>query len=147
MPQWRLELAGIVPQQARAPLSAEDRGRLPAARPPNPEAHDLYLRGRRHYHKWSVPEFEKAANCFHLATALDPNHAQAYLGLAKTLGWQWTLGVWPPKESFPKFTAALQEALAMDGSIPEAHHVQAFAAWYFYCNWAAAEKNSRTRCD
>lgn len=140
MLELRRELAHTVARQVRAALPVEDRIRLSAARPLNPEAYDLYLKGQYHYYKWSVPEFEKAVNYFERAIAVDPNYAQAYLGLAKTYGWQWMVGVLPPKEAFPKFNAALGKALAIDDMLPEAHYVQAVAAWYFYWNWAEAEK-------
>lgn len=134
------ELARTVARQVRAALPPEDRARLSAARPLNPEAHELYLKGQYHYYKWSVPEFVKAVNYFERAIEVDPNYPQAYLGLAKTYGWQWIIGVLPPREAFPKFTAALKKALEIDASLPEAHYVQAVAAWYFYWNWGQAEK-------
>ena len=140
MLELRRELARVVARQVRAALPAEDRTPAPAGRPLNPGADDLYLKGQYHYYKWSVPEFEKAVNYFERAIAVDPNYPQAYLGLAKAYGWQWIMGVLPPKEAFPKFNTALQKALSIDDSVPEAHYVQAVAAWYFYWNWAEAER-------
>lgn len=134
------ELARTVARQVRAALPAEDRARLSAARPLKPEAHEFYLKGQHHYYKWSPPEFVKALNYFERAIEADPDYAQAYLGLAKTYGWQWMMGVLPPKDAYPKFSAALKKALAIDDTLPEAHYVQAVAAWYFYWNWAEAEK-------
>lgn len=91
MLELRRELARIVARQVRAALPLEDGTWLSAARPLNPEAYDLCLKGQYHYYKWSVPEFEKAVNYFERAIAVDPNYAQAYLGLAKTYGWQWMM--------------------------------------------------------
>lgn len=143
MLELRREMARLVARQIRTALPAEDSTQRAAARPLNPEAYDLYLKGQYHYYRWSVPEFEKAVNYFERAIAVDPNFAEAYLGLAKTYGWQWIMGVLPLREAYPKFTAAMQKALAIDGNVPEAHYVKAAAAYYFYWNWAEAEKEFR----
>jgi TolB-like protein/DNA-binding winged helix-turn-helix (wHTH) protein len=133
------ELARTVAREIRAALPPQEQVRLSRSRPLNPEAHELYLKGQYHYHKWSKKEFEKAVTYFERAIAVDPNFAQAYLGLAKTYGWQWILGALPPKEAYPKFSAALKRALEIDDTLPEAHYVLAVSAWYFYWNWAQAE--------
>lgn len=143
MLELRREMARVVARQVRAVLPAEDSTRLVAARPLNPEAYDLYLKGQYHYYKWSVPEFEKAVNYFERAITVDPNFVEAYLGLAKTYGWQWIMGVLPPKEAYPKFSSVMQKALAINSDVPEAHYVQAVAAYYFFWNWDEAEREFR----
>jgi len=137
------ELARTVARQVRVNLSPEDQERLARARRVNPEAHELYLKGQHHYYKWRAPEFEKAIVYFQRAAEVDPDYSLAYLGLAKTYGWQWMLGAIAPNEAYPKFRAALERALAIDSTLPEAHYVQAVAAWYFYWNWDQAEKEFR----
>lgn len=134
------ELARTVARQVRINLSPEDQQRLSKARPVNPEAHELYLKGQYHYYRWRAEEFEKAVSYFQRAIAVDPEYSVAYLGLAKTYGWQWIVGAIPPNEAFPKFRQALERALQIDDTVPEAHYVKAVAAWYFYWNWAEAEK-------
>jgi len=133
------ELARTVAKEIRTALSPEEQARLSRSRPLNPEAHELYLKGQYHYYKWSKKEFEKAVAYFEKAIVVDPNYAQAYLGLAKTYGWQWIQGSLPPKEAYPRFSAALKRALEIDDTLPEAHYVLAVSAWYFYWNWAQAE--------
>jgi len=137
------ELARTVARQVRVNLSPEDQQRLAKARRVNPEAHDLYFKGQYHYYRWRAPEFEKAILYFQRAAEADPDYSLAYLGLAKTYGWQWMVGAIPPNEAYPKFRAALERALAIDPTLPEAHYVQAVAAWFFYWNWDQAEKEFR----
>ncbi len=135
----RRELARTIARQVRATLPHEDRPRLAGARTVNPEAHEMYLKGQYHYYKWRREEFQKAIVYFERAIQIDPNYAEAYLGLAKTYGWQWMVDALTPDEAYPKFSAALKRALEIDDTVPEAHYVQAVAAWYFYWNWAQAE--------
>ncbi len=133
------ELARTVAKEIRATVSLEEQARMARSRPLHPEAHELYLKGQYHYYKWRQEEFKKAIAYFEKAVAVDPDYAQAYVGLAKTYGWQWILGSLPPKEAYPKFGAALKRALQIDDTLPEAHYVLAVSAWYFYWNWAQAE--------
>lgn len=137
------ELARTVARHVRINLSPEDRERLARARPIHPEAHELYLKGQYHYYRWRAPEFEKAIHYFQRAAEVDPDYSLAYLGLAKSYGWQWMVGAIPSHEAYPKFREALDRALAIDPTLPEAHYVQAVAAWYFYWNWDHAEKEFR----
>ena len=133
------DLARTVAKEIRVSLSPEEQARLSRSRPLNPEAHELYLKGQYHYYKWRTEEFKKAVTYFEKAIAVDPNYAQAYLGLARTYGFLWMERYLPPKEAYPKFSAALKRALEIDDTLPEAHYVLAVSAWYFYWNWAQAE--------
>lgn len=133
------EIARAVARQVKASLSPAEQQRLAALRSLNPEAHDLYLKGQHHYYRWRTPEFRKAISYFERAIEVDPDFAQAHLGLAKTYGWLWITGAIPPNEAYPRFTASLKRAVEIDDSVPEAHYVKAVAAWYFYWNWAEAE--------
>jgi TolB-like protein/DNA-binding winged helix-turn-helix (wHTH) protein len=137
------ELARTVARQIHLTLSVEDQARLERGRPVLPEAHEMYLKGQFHYYRWSRPEFVKAIEYYRRAIDLDPEYAQAHVGLAKTFGWQWILGALPPNEAFPQFETALKRARALDESLPEVHYVQAVAAWYFYWNWEQAEQEFR----
>jgi tetratricopeptide (TPR) repeat protein len=80
------ELARTVAKEIRAALSPQEQARLAGSRPLNPEAHELYLKGQYHYYKSRTEEFKKALAYFDKAIAVDPNYAQAYLGLAKSYG-------------------------------------------------------------
>lgn len=133
------DVARDVARQVRSSVSMEQPARFAPARRLNPEAYELYLKGQFHYYRWSAPEFAKAISYFERAAAVDPNYAQAYLGLAKTYGWQWMKGVLPPEIAYRKFSAALKRALEIDNALPEGHYVQAVSAWFFYWNWAQAE--------
>jgi TolB-like protein/DNA-binding winged helix-turn-helix (wHTH) protein/tetratricopeptide (TPR) repeat protein len=137
------ELARTVARQIHLTLSVEDQARLERGRPVHPEAHEMYLKGQFHYYRWSRPEFVKAIDYYRRAIALDPEYAEAHVGLAKTFGWQWILGALPPNEAYPQFEMALKRARAIDESLPEVHYVQAVAAWYFYWNWDQAEREFR----
>jgi len=53
-----------------------------AGRTVNPEAHDLYLQGRRFFHQSTEPSLRLALDYFRRSLAIDPQYAQAWLGIA-----------------------------------------------------------------
>jgi TolB-like protein len=64
----------------------------------NPEAYQLYLRGRYFWNRRPGEVVQKALQCFQRALELDPNFAAAHAGFADayaTLG-SWEAGVLPP---------------------------------------------------
>ena len=95
-----------------------------ASRPTdNPEAHELYLKGRFFWNRRTGPNLQKAADYFQQAIEQDPNYALAYAGLADChvlLPAYAELGS-NPKEEFPKALAAARKAVALDDSLAEAH--------------------------
>jgi tetratricopeptide (TPR) repeat protein len=48
----------------------------------NPEAHELYLKGRSYWAKRTRADLETAVSYFNQAIAKDPGYAMAYAGLA-----------------------------------------------------------------
>ena len=49
----------------------------------NPEAHELYLKGRFFWNKRTADDLRKSIDYFNQAIEKDPNYAQAYAGLAQ----------------------------------------------------------------
>jgi len=92
-----------------------------AARPLNPEAHDLYLRGRYWWNRRTPPAVWKSVAYFNQALEKEPLYPQAYLGLADAytvLGFNDQAAA---DEVVPKARAAAEQALQMDDSLSEAH--------------------------
>ncbi|MDZ7638039.1 MAG: winged helix-turn-helix domain-containing protein [Bryobacterales bacterium] len=133
------DIARAVARQVRASVSPAEQEQLALSRPVNHDAHEQYLKGQFHYYMWRAPEFQKALTYYQRAIDIDPDYAEAHLGLARTYGWLWIVGALPPREAYPKFTAALKRGTEIDDGLAEGHYVKAVAAWYFFWNWAEAE--------
>ena len=67
-------------------LTQEERQRLNAYQPSNPEAYQDYLKGRYYWNKRSEEGLTEAIRYFQMATHRDPNYALAYAGLADCYG-------------------------------------------------------------
>jgi len=107
-------------------LSRAESQRVIAKRPEHMGAWDYCQRGFWHVHKGTRADGVTAYGLFKRALALDPNLADAHLGLARALIVQWNYGSF---EDFAPFVhqareAALQ-AVALDSENPQAQYVLA----------------------
>ena len=107
--------------QAKLNRSAEH---VLASRPTeNPEAHELYLKGRYFWNRRTGVNLQKAANYFQQAIGKDPAYALAYSGLADCyvlLPAYAELGS-NPRDELPKALEAARKAVELDDTLGEAH--------------------------
>lgn len=107
--------------QAKLSSSAEQ---VLASRPTdNPEAHELYLKGRYFWNRRTGVNLQKAADYFQQAIGKDPKYALAYAGLADC---HVLLPVYPelgsyPRDELPKALEAAHKAVELDDKLAEAH--------------------------
>jgi TolB-like protein/Tfp pilus assembly protein PilF len=90
----------------------------------NPDAHQLYLKGRFHAASFTAEGFNKAVDYLNQAIAEDPNYALAYAGLADAY-YRASFIHFRPADSLVQMKAAAEKALKLDENLAEAH---AFAA-------------------
>ena len=133
------EIANEISQRLRTELSGEERQKLTKGSTTNPEAYQLYLKGRFYFFKSTVDGLTKAVECFNQAIDRDPSYAQAYAGLADTYNWLALVKV-PPREAIPRMKAAAQKALQIDESLADAHTSLAITLYEFDYDWPAAER-------
>jgi tetratricopeptide (TPR) repeat protein len=97
----------------------------------NPEAYALYLKGNYFWGKRGG-EVDKSRDYFRKAIALDPNFAQAYVGLASADA----TGTIPS----PEAEALIEKALQLDNASAEAHATYGFIRMFHHFDWATAER-------
>ena len=111
--------------------------KLPAT---NPEAYQLYLKGRYHANQATAEELKKAIDYFQQTIDKDPGYALAYAGLADTycqLGGEYEFSA--ATQVLPKAKAAAQKALELDDTLAEAHAALAYAE-FFDWDWLNVER-------
>jgi non-specific serine/threonine protein kinase len=134
------EIATAISGNLRVRLTSEEKSRLARASAANPEAYQLYLKGRYHANQETAAGLKKAVEYFQEAIEKDPGYALAYAGLADSysaLGGQWQYLA--PSDSFPKAKAAAMKALELDDTLAEAHVALGYAA-FFDWDWPSAER-------
>jgi tetratricopeptide (TPR) repeat protein len=133
------DIAREVSQRLRSELSAADQQKLTKGSTDNPEAYQLYLKGKYYTNKFTKDGFGKGIDYFNQAIAFDPNYGLAYNGLAYNYINQddWFM---PPNEAGPKARDAANKALAIDEGDADAHVSRAIVAHWYEWDWAAAER-------
>jgi tetratricopeptide (TPR) repeat protein len=134
------EISREIIEKLRLRLSGEQKKRLAKRNTEDPEAYQLYLKGRYYWNKRSAEGLKKAVECFQQGIDKDPNYAQAYAGMADCYSSLGTYSVLAPRDTFPKAKAAALKALALDDSLAEAHLALAFVLHLFEWDWSDAEK-------
>jgi serine/threonine-protein kinase len=134
------DIARDVSAKLRTKLSGADEKKLAKNYTANPEAYQLYLKGRFYWNKRTADGLTQAANFYKQAIEKDPAYALAYSGLAETYVLFSQYSVAAPKESMPQAKAAALKAIELDDSIAEAH--AALGTYFSAYSWdrSAAER-------
>jgi serine/threonine protein kinase/Tfp pilus assembly protein PilF len=135
------EIATAVSGNLRGRLTSEEKTRLAKSSATNPEAYQLYLKGRYHANQATAAGLKKGIEYFQQAIEKDPGYALAYAGLADSYsalggGWMYL----PPTDSLPKAKAAAVKALELDDTLAEAHAALAYAVFFADWDWSRAER-------
>ena len=134
------EIATAISGSLRVRLTSEEKTRLAKSSATNPEAYQLYLKGRYHANQTTAAELKKSIDYFQQVIEKDPSYAPAYAAVADAYsalggGWMYL----PPSDSFPKAKAAAMKALELDDTLAEAHVALGYAA-FFDWDWPSAEQ-------
>jgi serine/threonine protein kinase/tetratricopeptide (TPR) repeat protein len=133
------EIARDVSSKLRLKLSGPDEQRLAKNYTANPEAYQLYLKGRYHLLKLTPPEIQTGISYFQQAIGVDPAYALAYVGLADAYRSLALAAEMTPTEFLPKAKAAAQKAIEIDDTLAEAHAELGFIIFWYDWNWNTAE--------
>ena len=137
------DIARAIADTLRAKLTGSEQNALAARPTENPEAHQLYLRGRYFWNKRTGADFKKAIGYFNQAIEKDPNYALAYAGLADAYVLLSAYAEASPKDSLPQAKAAAEKALELDSTLGEAHASLAQALLAYDLNFAEATREFR----
>jgi len=136
-------IAREISQSLRLKLTGEEEKRLARRYTENPEAYDLYLKGRYYWNKRTGESIGKSIQFFQSAIEKDPGYALAYAGLADSFHLLAFYGEGPPKEFWPKARAAAVRALEIDENLAQAHALLADLKYLFDWDWPGAEREFR----
>lgn len=131
-------IAEKVVEALKLQLSSTDLSRLTKHQTANPEAYQLYVKGRYYWWKTNPEEFKKSREFFHRAVESDPAYALGYCGLNSFYGFSSAWGLILPGDGWPKAEWAARKALEIDDRLAEAHLGMA-AFHMIHQHWAEAE--------
>ena len=115
------EIARTVAETLQAKLTGAAEQVLASRPTDNPEAHQLYLKGRYFWNKRTTPNLQKAIEYFQQAIDLDPQYALAYAGLGDAHSIVPIYAGTRPQDDLSKALAAARKAVELDDNLAEAH--------------------------
>lgn len=134
------DIAQEITGNLRPRISGNSEPQSPRQYTQNPEAYQLYLKGRYYWNRFTPADHRRADQFFNQAIAIDPSYALAYVGLADSYGASATNGWISPADGYPKAMAAARKALELDDSLAEAHTTFGAIMMFYNLDWVTAER-------
>ncbi len=113
----------------------------------NPEAYQLYLRGRHFWNKRTIEGMREALKHFEHAVETDPSYARAHTGLADCISMLAIYGETDAGRAYTRAKAAQKTALQIDPALAEAHASRGFSLLLFDWKFGEAEEALRRALD
>jgi DNA-binding winged helix-turn-helix (wHTH) protein/Tfp pilus assembly protein PilF len=136
---FQRELGTAIAEQVRLRLSPARLKALANRQTQNPEAYDLYLRGRFYWNQFTAVTTRRAIEYFTQATAIDPNYALAWSGMADAFSSSPITGDAPGLVMLPRARDAANNAVRSDPELAEAQTSLGFFQFWLGWDWHAAE--------
>ncbi|HUG99128.1 MAG TPA: winged helix-turn-helix domain-containing protein [Gammaproteobacteria bacterium] len=133
------ELSIAIAEQVRLRLSPEVRQAVARRQTMNPEAYDLYLRGRYAWGQISPAGNRQALDYFERAIARDPDYALAWGGIVHVLSTAPITGEVEPSTVAQRADVAVRRALESGGDLAEVQVALGYYHFFLDWNWAASE--------
>jgi TolB-like protein/Tfp pilus assembly protein PilF len=115
------DIAKTIAETLQAKLTGSEKTAISKKPTANPEAYELYLKGRFFWNKRTSNDLRKAVEYFNQAITKDPNYALAYAGLADAFGLFPDYGVEAPADAYPRAKNAAMKALELDNTLGAPH--------------------------
>jgi serine/threonine protein kinase/Tfp pilus assembly protein PilF len=125
------EVTRAIAGKIRVALTPQEEERLTRVRTVDPEAQNLYLKGRHYMYKWTKEDYLRAIQLFRQAIDIDPTFAEAYIGMANCYIGSGIMAYMSPQESMPKAKAAVDKVLELDDSMGEAYTIRGWIKYSY----------------
>jgi tetratricopeptide (TPR) repeat protein len=139
------EMARKIVMEMVVGLTPQERSRLAITPQVDPEAYQLYLKGRYFWNKRTEDALQRAITYFQEALEKDPNLAAAHAAIADcyvVLG-AWNLNALAPADSFLTARSSALKALEINPDSAEAYTELSSVHALYDRDWSAAEKESK----
>src|SRR6266571_4578341 len=128
------QIASDIAGKLRSKLSGDQKQQVSKQGTQNPEAYQLYVKGRYNWNKRTLSDLRTAISDFNQAIDKDPGYALAYSGLADAYTVISSYGE-DPDDVTPKSRAAAEKAEELDPTLSRPHATlgsyKSFYSWDF----------------
>jgi tetratricopeptide (TPR) repeat protein len=136
------QIAGDIADKLRSKLSRAEKQQVTKQGTQNPEAYQLYVKGRYYWNKRTSADLRAAISYFNQAIDKDPGYALAYSGMADAYGVLTNYGS-DPNDVTPKASAAAERALELDPTLARPHAVLGYNKMLYDWNFSGGEAEFR----
>jgi TolB-like protein/Flp pilus assembly protein TadD len=133
------EISLIIAERLKVKLIKAEREKILKRFTRDPEAYDLFLKGRYHWYRRYEGGFLKGIGFFQQAIEKDPLYALAYIGIADSYCAMGIFSYISPAEAYSKAKAAVKKALEIDPELAEAHASLGWIKMFYDWDWKGAE--------
>lgn len=140
------EIAKSIARQIQVKVTTQESTLLAHAPLVDPEAYELYLKGRFFLGKSTKPAIEEAITFFQQAISKDPGYAAPYSGLADcytVLGVSFGVASLSPTQAVSQARAAAEKSILLDNNMAEGHNSLANTKLLFDWDWSGSEVEFR----
>src|SRR5882724_7882745 len=134
------EVAQAIVAEIRTNVNPRKQAPQASTRDIDPQAYELYLKGRYFWNKRTDEGLRKALEYFQSAVSKDPRDPRGHAGIADSYLMLAEYGTFPARDAVPKAKAAALKALELDDSLAEAHASLAALKEDYDWDWPGAEK-------
>jgi TolB-like protein len=134
------EIASDVSHKLKTKLTGAEEQKVSKNYTANPEAYQLYLKGRFYWNKRTTKDLRKSIDYFNQAVGVDPTFALAYAALADGYAILWSYGGAPANEAMPKAREFALKALSLDSDLAEARAALGYVFHFYDHNFVEAER-------
>ncbi len=137
------KIAGDIAGKLHSNLSGSEKQQVTRQGTQNPEAYQLYVKGRYYWNKRTPADLEAALSYFNQAIDKDPGYALAYAGVADDYSVLSDYGDVDPRDTMPKAKAAAAKALELDPTLARPHADLGNALMQYDWDFSAGEAEFR----
>jgi TolB-like protein/Flp pilus assembly protein TadD len=125
------DIAKTIAATLQAKLTGSEKDAMSKKPTADPEAYELYVKGRFFWNKRTSVDLPKAVEFYKQAIAKDPNYALAYAGIADCYVLYPDYGVGAPADLYPQAKEMALKALSLEPTLGWPHAALGLA----YTNW------------
>jgi TolB-like protein/DNA-binding winged helix-turn-helix (wHTH) protein/tetratricopeptide (TPR) repeat protein len=134
------EIGRAISEQVRTEIAPQYQRVVASSRTANPEAYELYLRGRFFWNQRTPTSVGKSIEVLKQAIKIDPSFAQAYAALADAYNISNIVGLYSSMDSLPEAKKAALRAIELDPSLAEAHAALGMALSHYDFDFSGAKR-------
>ncbi|MGD0754461.1 MAG: tetratricopeptide repeat protein [Bacteroidales bacterium] len=135
------QIAQSIATELEAVITPQEKLLIEKTQTSNLSAYENCILGLNYVGKFTKEDFDIALNYFEKAIEIDPDYADAYLGIAQVWMWRVYNSLSTPEEATPIAKSNLTKAFKLDSTSAEAYSILAEIQMYFDGDFKSAEES------